>query len=101
MNFWWILYTIDWLLFIPVAFTALYILVFAVASFFWHRDTPNNAKQNKRFIVIIPAYRCDDIIMDTVNSALGQTYAQRNFDQNASSSPKFQIYSTGSSMSVH
>lgn len=80
MNFWWILYIIDWMLFIPVALTALYILVFAIAALLWHRDSPNNAKQNKRFIIIIPAYHSDDVIMDTVNSALGQTYAQRNFD---------------------
>ena len=80
MNFWWILYIIDWLLFVPVALTTLYILFFSTASIFWKRDTPKNAKQSKRFIVLIPAYRSDRIIMDTVNSVLGQTYAQRNFD---------------------
>lgn len=80
MNFWWILYTVDWVLFIPVALTALYIFVFAVAAMFWNRDIPSKAKKSNRYIVLIPAYRSDKLIMDTVNSVLGQTYAQRNFD---------------------
>lgn len=80
MNFWWILYTIDILLFVPVGLTVLYLLVFSITAMFWHRDTPNKAKQSRRFIVLIPAYKSDDIIMDTINSALGQTYTQRNFD---------------------
>ncbi|MDE7090033.1 MAG: glycosyltransferase family 2 protein, partial [Prevotella sp.] len=80
MDAWYILYIIDWLLFIPVALTVLYILVFSIAAMFWHREIPNKAKQDRRFIVLIPAYHSDRIIMDNVNSVLGQTYTQRNFD---------------------
>lgn len=80
MDAWYILYIIDWLLFVPVALTVLYILVFSIAAMFWHREIPNKAKQDRRFIVLIPAYHNDRIIMDTVNSVLGQTYTQRNFD---------------------
>ena len=80
MNFWWILDIFDWLLFIPVALTVIYFLVFSISALFTNRVTPNKSKQNNRFIVLIPAYKSDKTIMDTVNSILGQTYPQRNFD---------------------
>ena len=80
MNFWWILYIIDWGLFIPVALTVLYILVFSICSLFLNRNKPGSAKHNNRFIVLIPAYKKDKVILETVNSILGQTYHQRQFD---------------------
>ena len=80
MNFWWILYIIDWALFVPVAITVVYILFFAIAATFRTRTTPPKAKGQNRFIVLIPAYKSDVRILETVNSILGQTYPQRNFD---------------------
>lgn len=80
MYIWWILYIIDFGLFIPVALTTVYILVFALLSLFRHETHVSKSKRTNRFIVLIPAYRADKRIMETVNSVLGQTYAQRNFD---------------------
>ena len=80
MNLWWILYIIDLGLFIPVALTTVYLLVFALFSLIRHEAHVSKSKHSKRFIVLIPAYRSDKHIMETVNSVLGQTYAQRNFD---------------------
>lgn len=80
MNFWQILTFFDWALFIPVALTVIYLLVFSVSALFFNKTIPNKAKQDHIFIVLIPAYKSDKIIMDTVNSILGQTYPQRNFD---------------------
>ena len=80
MNYWWILYTIDGLLFLPTALTIIYLLLFAVAALFKHKDISPKAKQNNRFIVLIPAYNSDQQVFDTVNSILGQTYPQRLFD---------------------
>lgn len=80
MNFWWILYTIDWGLFAFVAFTTLYFLVFSIASLFQHRTEEKKAKAQERFIVLIPSYKRDKVIRQTVNSILGQTYPQRLFD---------------------
>ncbi len=80
MNIWWILYIIDWGLFIPVALTAAYLLVFSVCSLFRHESHVLKSKHSRRFIVLIPAYKADKSIIETVNSILGQTYAQRNFD---------------------
>ena len=80
MYFWWILYIVDWGLFIPVALTVAYLLVFAFCSLFRHESHVLKSKHSRRFIVLIPAYKADKTIFETVNSILGQTYAQRNFD---------------------
>ena len=80
MDFWWILYIIDGLLFIFVALTVLYFLVFSIASLLKHKNEVIKAKEQCRFIVLIPSYKQDDVIRNTINSVLGQSYPQRLFD---------------------
>jgi cellulose synthase/poly-beta-1,6-N-acetylglucosamine synthase-like glycosyltransferase len=80
MNYWGILFVFDWFLFAAVAFTALYLLVFSTASLFIRHAVLTKSKKLNRFIVLIPAYKKDDVILQTVNSVLGQTYPQRLFD---------------------
>lgn len=78
--FWIIFFCIDWLLFIPVALTTLYLFVFAVASLFSHQRELPVAKHLNRIIVLIPSYKKDESILLSVNSILGQSYPQRMFD---------------------
>lgn len=79
-DFWVILYIIDWVLFVFVAGTVLYLGVFAIASLFNKKtEIPRTKKQN-RFVVLIPSYRQDAVIEQTVVSILGQAYPQRMFD---------------------
>ncbi len=80
MNIWWILYIIDWGLFIPIVLTTVYLLFFSVCSLFHHENHVAKSKHSRRFIVLIPSYKADRNIFETVNSVLGQTYSQRNFD---------------------
>jgi cellulose synthase/poly-beta-1,6-N-acetylglucosamine synthase-like glycosyltransferase len=80
MNNWWILYIIDGLLFFLVALTSLYLLFYAFAALFSRPNEISKAKRNNRFIIIIPAYRKDSTVLQTVNTVLGQTYPQRLFD---------------------
>ena len=80
MDFWLILYIIDWTLFAFVALTVLYLGVYAVASLFEKSSVLNKAKTQNRFVVLIPSYQQDDVIEHTVISILGQTYPQRLFD---------------------
>ena len=80
MNFWWILYIIDFALFLPVAITVIYIFVFAVLALFRTTRDIKSAKQQNRFIILIPAYKSEKKSLETVNAVLGQTYNQRNFD---------------------
>ncbi len=81
MNYlWYIFFIIDWILFIPVFLTVLYLLVFAVASLFTNKQHVVKSKHFNRFIVLIPAYKADKTIMQSVNAILGQNYPQRVFD---------------------
>ena len=80
MDYWIILYIIDWVLFAFVALTVLYMAVYAVASLFEKSSVLNKAKIQNRIVVLIPSYQQDDVIEHTVISILGQTYPQRMFD---------------------
>ncbi len=80
MTFWNIFTYIDWILFILIALTVLYLGVFAITSLFArHGETPKAKKQN-RFIVLIPSHKNGKSLEMTVMSVLGQTYPQRQFD---------------------
>ena len=80
MDFWIILYIIDWILFILVGGTVLYLGVFSIASLFTRDTVQNTAKIQNRFAIIIPAYKQDKVIEQTVVSILSQDYPQRMFD---------------------
>jgi len=80
MNFWIILYIIDWFLYIGVALTTIYLIVFAVASLFNKHVKVDKAKRMNRFIILVPAYKQDKVVMRGLKSILGQTYPQRLFD---------------------
>ncbi len=80
MSYWWILHIFDALLFAIVALTTVYLLFFSIASLFSKHSEVNKAKRMNRFIILIPAYRQDSVILHSVNSVLGQTYPQRLFD---------------------
>jgi len=80
MDFWTILTYTDIIIFILVALTVLYLGIFAFTSMFArHSETPK-AKNQNRFIVLIPSHKSGKSIEMTVNSILGQTYPQRLFD---------------------
>ena len=80
MDFWWILYIIDGLLFVLVALTVGYVVFYSVTSLFSRTQEVPKAKRLNRFIVLIPAYKSDKTIVQTVASILSQDYPQRMFD---------------------
>lgn len=80
MDFWLILYIIDWLLFIITAGTVLYLGVFAVGALFNRNHEQPKAKKQNRIVVLIPSYKQDEVIEQTVISILSQAYPQRMFD---------------------
>jgi glycosyltransferase involved in cell wall biosynthesis len=80
MTLWTFFTYIDWILFILVALTVLYLGIFAIASLFpRHSETPKAKKEN-RFIILIPTYKNGKSVMMTVKSVLGQSYPMRQFD---------------------
>jgi cellulose synthase/poly-beta-1,6-N-acetylglucosamine synthase-like glycosyltransferase len=80
MDFWLILYIIDWLLFVVTAGTVLYLCVFAVGALFNRNHEQPKAKKQNRIVVLIPSYKQDEVIEQTVISILSQAYPQRMFD---------------------
>ena len=80
MDFWLLLYIIDWTLFAFVAGTVLYLGVFAIASLLNRNTIVTKAKSQNRFVILIPAHKQDSVIEHTVVSILGQAYPQRMFD---------------------
>ena len=80
IDFWTFLFIIDWALFIAVALTIAYMTFFSFCSLFSRSHQVPKAKRQNRFIVLIPSYKNDKNILNTVKSILSQTYPQRLFD---------------------
>ncbi len=79
MDFWKILYIIDWVLFIMAALTVLYMLLFTITSMISHKGALPKTNHQNRFIILITAYK-NKGVLQTVRSMLAQTYSQRQFD---------------------
>ena len=80
MSLWTIFTYIDWIIFILVALTVSYLGIFAITSLFpRHSETPK-AKNENRFIILIPTHKNGKSVMMTVKSVLGQSYPMRQFD---------------------
>ena len=75
MDFWLILFIIDWVLFGIMALTVLYMLIFTIASLFYRKHEVPKTKHQNRFIILIPSYQNAGVIY-TVKSVLAQTYPQ-------------------------
>ena len=80
MDLWLILYIFDWMLFVIIAGTVLYMGIFAIAALFHSKPDIPKAKKMNRFVILIPAYMQDQVIEQTVLSVLSQAYPQRMFD---------------------
>ena len=80
MDFWQIIYIIDWILFGVVALTVLYMTIFTITGMFSGHPSIPKARRQNRFIVLIPSYKADNVVAETVMSVLGQSYPQRLFD---------------------
>ena len=80
MTLWTVFAYMDWILFILVSLTVLYLGIFAITSLFpRHSETPKSKKEN-RFVILIPTHHHGKSVMMTVKSVLGQSYPMRHFD---------------------
>lgn len=80
MDIWTIWTYSDLFIFIFVALTVLYLGFFAFTSLFARHSEIPKAKNQNRFIVIIPSLKSGKSLETTVNCILGQAYPQRLFD---------------------
>ena len=75
-----VIYMIDWILFVPLAFCVSYLLFYAIASRFYRSPQYPAARKQHRFAVLFPAYREDRVIVNAVQSFLGQEYPAELYD---------------------
>lgn len=70
---------IQWLLIIYMWFSVLYLFLFAIAGLFNHKLLKTKINKQKRFIIFIPAYKEDEIIINVIIDALKQNYPKNLF----------------------
>lgn len=80
MNVTMLLHILNYFLLTIACVTTFYMLVFSIASLFNRHTTIPHAKRQNRFLVLIPSYKKDKVILNTVSAILGQSYPQRLFD---------------------
>lgn len=71
---------LDWLLFLIIGGTVLYMFRFALGALFYRNDRYAYAEKKGRFLILIPAYAEDRVIESTVMSAIDQDYPRKEFD---------------------
>ncbi len=59
---------------------SLYVLVFAIASFFYKEKKAKAGGKQRKFLVLIPAYKEDVVIVDVAKDALNQDYPKELYD---------------------
>jgi len=75
-----VLHIFDWLLFIILLPCVGYMLFYSIASLFYHEpDSPDSVEQ-KKFLVLFPAYAEDSVIVSSVQTFLNQDYPKELFD---------------------
>lgn len=77
---WTILSIMDWVLFILVAMSVVYIVYFSMASTLNKEITYQPAKHQRSFLIIIPAYAEDKVIIETASRIEDLTYPKELFN---------------------
>lgn len=68
------IHIIEFVLYIYFAVCVGYIVIFSVASCFFKSQQYPQSHDFKRFAILIPAYKEDNVILDCIHSVLQQTY---------------------------
>lgn len=75
-----LIHIFEWLVFGYLAASVLYLLIFSIAGRFPLRESANSGSEQNKFAVLIPAYKEDQVIVQTAQQALKQTYAKNLYD---------------------
>lgn len=67
---------IDWILFTFLTLCVAYLLIFAIASLFYHEKQYPNTEIRHRFLVLFPAYAEDVVIVNSIQTFLQQDYPE-------------------------
>lgn len=75
-----ILQVVEWILFVLLTFNVLYLLVFSLASLLRYKQVRGVVREQKCMAVLIPSYKEDAVIADTVHACLQQTYPSDKYE---------------------
>lgn len=75
-----ILLFVEDVLYAFLAFSVGYVFVFSLFSTFGTRRSYEMSSKKHRILVIVPSYKDDSVIMDSVNSLLNQDYDSERYD---------------------
>jgi len=75
-----ILEVLNWIFFAYIAITSIYIFLFAVAGLLPYRKKVSKDKEQRKFAIMIPGYKEDEIIVEVCKDALDQDYPKELFD---------------------
>ena len=71
---------LQFLFLIYMGFSAIYLLVFAISSFFYKSSELTEDTVLRKFVILIPAYKEDTVILNTASEALNQNYPSNLYD---------------------
>lgn len=71
---------LNWIFFSYIAITSIYIFLFAVAGLLPYRKKVSIDKKQRKFAIMIPGYKEDEIIVEVCKDALDQDYPKDKFD---------------------
>jgi cellulose synthase/poly-beta-1,6-N-acetylglucosamine synthase-like glycosyltransferase len=76
------IYIIELVLLCYLGFNIFYVSIFSIAGSFYKRTDFRSIKIEKynRFVILIPAFKSDEVILNTVGHALNQNYPSDKFD---------------------
>jgi len=75
-----ILHIIEFVIFIYLAIAALYVFIFALAGIFPYKHKEAKNKKQRKFAVLIPAYKEDAVIINVAKDALKQNYSKEYYE---------------------
>lgn len=75
-----ILNLIQALFFIYLSLATLYILIFAIGGLFRYKPKPACFDKDRKFAILIPAFKEDSVILESACDALQQNYPKELFD---------------------
>src|SRR5690606_38510356 len=75
-----ILYFADIILFILLAINVAYTFFFVIASFYYKPPKFKKADCKQSFLVLIPSYKEDRMVVECVKSALEQNYPEESYE---------------------
>jgi cellulose synthase/poly-beta-1,6-N-acetylglucosamine synthase-like glycosyltransferase len=75
-----ILNFLQWILFLLTLCGTIYLVVFAVAGLFYRPVKFSTSEKFRKFVVFIPGYKEDNVIVDVARKALDQDYPKEYYD---------------------